>query len=62
MRIYLYYSELLENILSQNAVNVLSSNVGANPGFYRISFDVSPNGRRFIINTAPRKKQLPSRW
>jgi eukaryotic-like serine/threonine-protein kinase len=31
----------------------------ANPGFYGISYDVSPEGSRFIINTAPQEKTAP---
>lgn len=30
-----------------------------NPGFYNISYDVSPDGNRFIINTAPQEKAAP---
>lgn len=31
----------------------------ANPSFYSLAFDVSPDGRRFIINTAPQEKTAP---
>ena len=31
----------------------------ANPGFYRISYDVSPDGSRFIVNTAPQERTAP---
>ena len=31
----------------------------ANPGYYYISYDVSPDGSRFIINTPPQEKAAP---
>lgn len=31
----------------------------ANPGFYSVSYDVSPDGNRFIINTAPEERAAP---
>lgn len=31
----------------------------ANPGFYSVSYDVSPDGNRFIINTAPEERTAP---
>ena len=31
----------------------------ANPSFYRLAYDVMPDGRRFIINTAPQEKTAP---
>jgi Tol biopolymer transport system component len=31
----------------------------ANPGFYSVSYDVSPDGNKFIINTAPEERTAP---
>lgn len=31
----------------------------ANPGFYNLSYDVSPDGARFIVNTAPEQRAAP---
>jgi len=31
----------------------------ANPSFYSLAYDVSPDGNRFIINTAPQEKTAP---
>lgn len=31
----------------------------ANPGFYRVSYDVSPDGSKFIVNTAPEERTAP---
>jgi hypothetical protein len=30
-----------------------------NPGNYNTSYDVSPNGSRFIVNTAPEERAAP---
>jgi DNA-binding winged helix-turn-helix (wHTH) protein/Tol biopolymer transport system component len=31
----------------------------ANPGFYSVSYDVSPNGNKFVVNTAPEERTAP---
>ena len=31
----------------------------ANPGFYNVSYDVSPDGSKFIVNTAPEERTAP---
>ena len=31
----------------------------ANPGFYSVSYDVSPDGNRFVVNTAPEERTAP---
>ena len=31
----------------------------ANPGFYNVSYDVSPDGTKFIVNTAPEERTAP---